>query len=392
MKINGKEDEEKVFSVSEYLDLINEALYNPVSIRGEIGEKLYKYPNYTFFNLLEKEEMLPCFVFQEVIGKVGVAIEAGMEIIITGYSEVYKKTGQLKFQIRKIELVGEGMLKKQFEVLKKRLSASGYFDDKHKKPIPKFPERIGLITSAYGKGARKDFLTNLGSFGFQISFYDSKVEGVYALNEMVDAITQFNKNSPNTDVLVLTRGGGNWESLRPFNSEEIVKSIFASKIPVITGIGHENDETLADFVADFRASTPTHAAKVLVDEWEKAALFILELEKNILSLINKIFGSIKERINIFGNEFTFQIKKELDVRNSSLDNIMKNINNSFQDYFRKFEVLRREFVKNIFQIGSSITFEKKKIKDLLNFLITSNKRWIKSQNTLLINSSFLTQI
>ncbi len=376
--------EEKVFSVSEYITFLNSILkHHSVMIRGEVGEKLYNYPKYTFFNLLEKETILRCFALQEVIEKVGVELEGGMEIIIVGHSKIYEKTGELKFHIEKIELIGEGILKKQFEVLKKRLSASGYFDAKHKKLIPRFPEKIGLITSTYGKGAKKDFLTNLGDLGFQISFYDSKVEGISAISEIIEAITWFNKNLPDIEVIVLTRGGGNWESLRPFNSEEIVKTIFASKIPIVTGIGHENDDTLADYAADLRASTPTHAAEVLTKEWEKADFFISEAGKTISSLLNKNFRNAKERINYFKDNFASKIKRDIDLQHRNLTNMMKNLDSSFQNYFRKFEVLQREFIKNISFIKKVLDMKKEKTKNLLDFLTSNNKKWLKSQKTIL---------
>ena len=380
----GSKVKEKVFSVSEYLEFLNNILKNlSVTIRGEIGEKLSEYPRYTFFNLLEKKAVLQCFVYKEAIESAGVVLEGGMEIMVKGYPEIYEKTGSLNFQVEKIELVGEGMLKKQFEVLKKRLSASGYFEDKYKKPIPRFPEKIGLITSAYGKGAKKDFLTRLGNLGFNIMFYDSRVEGIFALNEIVEAITWFNQNLPNMDAIVLTRGGGNWESLRPFNSEEIVKAIFASKIPVITGIGHENDNTLADYVADIRASTPTHAAVVLTDGWKKSVIFIGGVEKTFSSLINKTFLDVKERIYLFENYFISKIKKEINIQSENLKNIIKDLNNSFQNYFRKFEFLQREFVKNVSRINISLNTKREKVKDLSDSLISNNERWLENKKTIL---------
>lgn len=380
----GSKTEEKVFTVSEYLDFLNDILkHRSVTIRGEIGEKLYNYPRYTFFNLLEKEVILKCFVYQEVIDRIGVTLEGGMEIMVTGYPKIYEKKGELTFQVEKIELVGEGILKKQFEILKKRLLASGYFDKEHKKPISRFPEKIGLITSAHGKGAKKDFLISLGDFGFHILFYDSKVEGISALNEITEAIIWFNQNFPNIDALILTRGGGSWESLRPFNSEEIVKTIFASKIPVITGIGHENDETLADYVADFRASTPTHAARVLADRWKEASFFIAGVEKAIPSLVNKTFQGARERINLFENYFASKIKREINIQSNNLSNIMKNINNSFQNYFRNFEILQREFVRNIYRIKSLLNIKKDKVARLLDYLIANGGRWLKNQKTFL---------
>jgi len=258
---------EKIFTVSEFLEFLNNILTPcQATIKGEVGERIDSYPGYTFFNLLDKKKsILKCFAFKEVISGLGIPLEPGMEIKVTGYPEIRKNRGELKFQIQRIELIGEGVLKKQYEILKKRLEAAGYFAPERKKPIPEFCENIGLITSEYGKGAKKDFLTHLGNFGFKVFFYDVRVEGSFSLYEIIEAIRWFNTNLPYIDVLVLTRGGGDWESLSPFNSEEIVKTIFASKIPIITGIGHENDQTLADLAADFRASTPTHAAKVLTD-------------------------------------------------------------------------------------------------------------------------------
>ena len=171
--------------------------------------------------------------------------------------------------------------------------------------------------------------------------------------------------------------------MRPFNSEEIVKTIFASKIPVITGIGHENDETLADYVADFRASTPTHAARVLADRWKELLFFIAGVEKAIPSLVNKTFQGARERINLFENYFASKIKREINIQSNNLSNIMKNINNSFQNYFRNFEILQREFVRNIYRIKSLLNIKKDKVARLLDYLIANGGRWLKNQKTFL---------
>jgi exodeoxyribonuclease VII large subunit len=290
--------EEKVFSVSEFLDFLNEILVRErVIVQGEIGEKMNNYPRYSFFNLLDKDgSILKCFAWQEVIEALGIEMKPGMEIRVIGYPEIRKNRGELNFQVERIELLGEGVLKRQFEILKKKLEALGYFDVEIKKPIPQFCENIGLITSRVGRGALKDFLTHLGSFGFKIFFYETKVEGSFAVNEISEAINWFNQNMPKLDVLVLIRGGGDWESLKPFNSEEIVKAIFASKIPIITGIGHEDDTTLADLAADLRASTPTAAAKILNKNWELAKVNISKIEIDFNNSLKKIFGIVKEKI------------------------------------------------------------------------------------------------
>ena len=291
--------QDKVFTVSEFLDFLNNIL-KPlrVVVQGEIGEKMVNYPRFSFFDLLDKQDgsILQCFTWKSVLDQVGIKLEPGMEIKVIGYPNLRKDKGGFNFQVERIELIGKGILKKQFEILKKRLALEGYFNPELKKPIPKFPKNIGLITSKYGRGARKDFLTHLANFGFQVFFYDVKVEGSFAINEISQAITWFNQNLPQIDVLVLTRGGGSWESLKPFNSEELVKVIFSSKIPVITGIGHEDDETLVDLVADLRASTPTDAAKILSQNWILAYEKIKTLERNFSAFCSRIFKSKQESI------------------------------------------------------------------------------------------------
>jgi exodeoxyribonuclease VII large subunit len=372
--------EEKVFSVSEFLDFLNEVLKPCRAIvQGEVGEKVNNYPNYTFFNLLDKDNsILKCFAFQEVIEKLGIGLEAGMEIKVIGYPEIRKNRGELKFQVERIELIGEGILRKQFEILRKKLLALGYFDPKFKKSIPRFCENIGLITSKYGKGAKKDFLTHLGNFGFQIVFYDVRVEGSFALYEIIEAIHWFNQNLPQTNVLVLTRGGGDWESLQPFNSEELVKAIFSSKIPIITGIGHEDDETLADLVADLRASTPTHAAKILNDNWKVASSKVYEFEENLTSSINRITKNVKERIDFLQKNLTSSMKREISLKQTSLRELIRNLNYFFQDYFQQFETLEREFKRNFLKIKILIKNQKIRVEQFLKNLI-KNRNWWKEK-------------
>ncbi len=369
--------EEKVFSVSEFLDSLNEIL-KPcrLIVRGEIAEKMNNYPRYTFFNLLDKDgSILRCFAWKKVIENLGIELEPGMEVKVIGYPEIRKDRGELKFQAERIELVGEGVLKKQFEVLRKKLAALGYFSPEIKKPIPRFCENIGLITSKYGKGAKKDFETHLGKFGFQILFYDVRVEGSFALDEIIEAINWFNQNFPRLDILVLTRGGGDWKSLQPFNTEEMVKVIRASRIPIITGIGHEDDETLAGFTADLRASTPTHAAKILSENWKSASINVYEFEKNLISSINKLFKNVKEKINLFQKNLANKIEEEISFRQKNLKDLIRDLNYFFQGYFQKFLLLEKELKKNFSKVKILIENQKIKVGQYLEDLIKSQNWW-----------------
>lgn len=370
-------NQEKIFSVSEFLDFLNEILTPCHAIvQGEIGEKINNYPGYSFFNLLDKTgSILKCFTFRNVINALGVKLEPGMEIRVIGYPQIRKNRGEFNFQIERIELVGEGILKKQYEILKKKLEVEGYFDTRFKKPIPKFSRNIGLITSKYGRGAKKDFLTHLGNFGFDVKFYDVRVEGPLAVYDIVEAISWFNQNLPEIDVLVLTRGGGSWESLQPFNSEEVVKAIFSSKVPIICAVGHENDETLADFASDLRASTPTDAAKILTEDWKTAVIRLKEWEKNLPSSCQKLLINVKERIFFSAGNITSSFNDKISMQKRTIENLAQRLNYFFKDYFENFKILQRMFQGNSDKIKNILQDQKSKVEQITQDLIQNKTRW-----------------
>lgn len=262
---------EMVFRVGEYLDLVNEMLSQiRPTIEGEVG-RIDRRDRYTFFTLLDDQEeaVLQCFVWEQKLFSSGVKLKEGMKLRVSGYGRTYKRRGTFSFEVTHLGLLGEGAVKQAFEQLKARLEAEGYFSSESKQPIPEYPTKIGLITSKFGD-ARMDFLTHLGEFGYNIYHCDVRVEGLYAVDDVVGAIRYFNESMPELDVLVITRGGGSWESLQAFNSEQMAKAIRASKIPIVTGIGHENDFTIADWCADIRCSTPTATGKLLSEKWRQA--------------------------------------------------------------------------------------------------------------------------
>jgi len=368
-----------IFSVSEYLDFLNKYL-EPCRaiIQGEIGERIYQNPRYSYFNLLDKENsVLKCFVWNWVLKNLGLSLKSGTEVKVIGYPSIYKRTGEFSFQVERIELVGEGMLKKQYEALKIQLEKEGYFAPERKKPLPMFSEKIGLITSKYGDGAKNDFLKHLDNFGFEIYFFDARMEGSLALREIISAIEWFNKNMPNIDVIALIRGGGDWESLKAFNTREIVEAIVASRIPILTGIGHEADYTLADFAADFRASTPTHAAKKLSEDWQKARVTLKIIKNNLKGHFYQKIRAFKKRINehfelfskILGNQF---LKKEL-----LLKNFQKNLNYFFKNHLLNFEKFAKNFKNNFLRLKIINQNRKKETLELAERLEINFTQWYK---------------
>ncbi|MEZ6255163.1 MAG: exodeoxyribonuclease VII large subunit [Patescibacteria group bacterium] len=274
---------ELTLTVGQYLDNVNEILKQiPTSITGEVTEFTDR-GNTIFFTLSDKNEqaILSCLIWKFKFNKLGITLEEGMEVKITGTANMYKPSGRFSFVADTIVPQGEGALKKAYEQLKLKLTEKGYFDASRKRELPNYIEHVGLIT-ADKSDAKKDFETHLGKYGYKIYFQDVRVEGVNAIDNVVNAITSLNQSTYPIEVIVLTRGGGSLESLQAFNSEAVAKAIYGSKIPVISAIGHENDISISDLVADIRASTPTDAGKIISADWREAQEKLATYQNNFV--------------------------------------------------------------------------------------------------------------
>src|SRR3989344_3532460 len=262
----------QTMSVAEFLGAVNSGLKQfKATVEGEITGRVNRRGNVTYFSIhdLEDDAVLQCMGFNSILDKIGISLEQGMTIQVSGYPEIWKRTGGFSFKAFQVQLKGEGLLMRQFEALKRKLELEGLFSEDRKKALPKFIQKIGLITSV-DREAQADFLKHLPKRDILISLFDVRVEGPQAVSQICNAIRWFNEFSTDVGVLVLTRGGGSLENLQAFNSEDVARAIYASKIPTIVGVGHEKDYSIADFVADVRASTPTHAAKIIAKDWELA--------------------------------------------------------------------------------------------------------------------------
>ena len=263
-----------VISVGQYLDLVNDRLREvpfDVQVEGEVSDLRVSHGKWVSFDLKdgEAQAVLKCFM---TVWQLSVPLEDGMRVRVNGAAKVSVKFGKFQMDVRQVELVGEGALKKAYQALKKKLQDEGLFDATRKRPLPTYPERIGLITSrdaaAYG-----DFLRVLGNRwgGVEVTFTSVHVQGANAVPEILSAFATFNAMSEEDrpEVLVLTRGGGGLEDLHAFNDESVARAVFGSRIPVICAVGHERDESLCDYVADVRASTPSNAAERVVPSREE---------------------------------------------------------------------------------------------------------------------------
>jgi len=251
--------------------LLEDAFRN-VWVEGEVSNFTLHTSGHCYLSLKDSGSVISCVIFKHAAAKFPFQIENGMSIICSGRIGVYGKRGQYQLYIDRAEPKGVGALQIAFEQLKAQLHKEGLFEKGHKKPIPVFPETIGIVTSPTG-AAVQDILNVIDRRfkGIHLIVFPVRVQGPGAYKEIIEAIQQFNR-SRNVDVIILARGGGSLEDLWAFNEESVARAIYNSDIPVISAIGHEIDYTISDFVADLRAPTPSAAAELVVQN-KKNTLF-----------------------------------------------------------------------------------------------------------------------
>lgn len=375
--MNKQLNKKDFITINEYLDNINSELARQHGrIIGEVTDiQMYPGRSYLFFKIKDKEEegpaVLTCMMWKNDYSVSGVELELGLEIIVSGTPNIYKPYGRFTFVAKTIELVGEGALKIAYEKLKAKLQKEGLFDEARKKPIPLYPNKIGLITSKDG-AVIADFSTNIGKFGYKISFIDSRVEGQLATEELLNSIKTF--RNKDIDVLVIIRGGGSMESFLPFNNEILVREIANFPKPVLVGIGHEKDVSLLGLVSDLMVSTPTAVANTLNESWEQAGSIITLSEQ-------KIF-----------NKFQNTIQEKKDYIRDSLDKMKNAFQEIFNDFARVQESLKIGFnsIKNrMSEIDRRINGALIPVFKKINFSISSTKDRVYSSIVKEIFDSFV---
>jgi exodeoxyribonuclease VII large subunit len=390
----GGREANKIFEVGEYLDFINDKLSNfEARVKGEVSSVDIR-GNYIFFGIKDKEgeSMISCFVWKNDYETSGVDLEEGMEVVIWGYPNIYKPSGRLSFQVKLIELVGEGILKKAYEELKKKLENEGLFAPERKKPLPKFVQKIGLVTSHQG-AAIGDFISNVGNYGYKIKFFDSRVEGKQAIFDLVRGVKWFNENATDLDALVLVRGGGSLESLQAFNTEALVREIANSKIPVLAGIGHEQDVTLAALAADMMVSTPTAAALEIRRPWDEAIHEVERAEKNIFNIFEGSLVNVERELRDSENILSRKLSEIFERFRRAIENLKRNLvkikmkidydrnylSGAGEILIRKYTRLFSDFVNKLKLLAEKIALHNPERQLALGYsLVMINKKIIRS--------------
>ncbi|MBN1124410.1 MAG: exodeoxyribonuclease VII large subunit [Sedimentisphaerales bacterium] len=263
----------KTYSVSEINALIRVTLEgglpSRLTVSGQISGFKRHSSGHCYFSLKDQNSLLTCVMWKSKFSTVKFAPEDGLAVLATGHIDVYEPTGRYQFYVDRLQPAGVGALQLAFEQMVKRLQAEGLFDEKHKKPLPRYPMRIGIVTSQSGAAFAdiRDSIKNRWPCA-RLFLFPVPVQGEGAAQEIAQTVREVNRRNRTSrpDLLIVGRGGGSLEDLWTFNEESVARAIFDSQIPVISAVGHEVDITIADLVADARASTPTKAGVIAVPD------------------------------------------------------------------------------------------------------------------------------
>jgi exodeoxyribonuclease VII large subunit len=335
----------KVSQLNQFIKkyLSSNSILNNLRVEGEISNLKTSKTGYTYFTLCDDSSCINCVCFYtDNISK------NGDKIVVDGELSVYEARGTYQIIVRNIERIGMGKILQDLELLKEKLKARGMFEKN--KPLPLYPENIGIITSKTG-AAIKDILITFESVkaDIEITIYNALVQGDNSRQHIIDGIKKFNE--VNVDVILISRGGGSFEDLNIFNDINIAEEAFKSKIPIVTGIGHETDRTLIDYVADVYCHTPTAAAERIIRGYK-------DIQTKLDSLIYNLKSSSKNYINLKSSELksskyilkSYLPLEEIYIKKNQLENhkhfIKKQLENKLNKINYQLDIIHEKIINN----------------------------------------------
>ncbi|MBI4656984.1 MAG: exodeoxyribonuclease VII large subunit [Elusimicrobia bacterium] len=347
--------EPKIYSVTELNLIVKHLLeetFIEVWVEGEISGFKESSLGHIYFDLKDSDSIISCVIYKGFSRFLKFEPENGLLVKIRAQVTAYSRQSKYQLNVKEMLPGKIGPLQLAFEQLKKKLQAEGLFDRSRKKPIPMFPQKIAVVTSLHG-AAIKDILSILGRRypNLNILICPVKVQGEGAKEEISGAIDLLNKNFRDIDVMLIGRGGGSIEDLWAFNEEMVARAIANSRIPVISCVGHETDFTIADFVADMRASTPSNAAELVVQNKEEIRQHLRNMEKRLIQSLKIFYENLKGRFIILVENRIFRNPEIL------LINLMQRLDNIN-------EVLMEEIEFKIKSFSEKLRFETEKLNNL----------------------------
>lgn len=381
----------KEYSVSELNSSIKNIMennFNLIKVRGEISQTNKHSSGHIYFILKDGNSSISSICWRSTVPRLNIKIEDGISVIVKGRITTYELQSKYQIIIDQVDYEGEGALLKLLEQRKKKLSLLGYFDNKNKKLIPKFPSRIGVITSETG-AVIKDIIHRVSErFPLELLLYPANVQGEKSLKDLIDGINYFNNTLSTPDLIIIARGGGSLEDLMSFNEEELVKKIGESKIPIISAVGHETDFTLCDLVADLRAPTPTAAAEIAVPD-RKDLFFKINSSYTLMSnILLKKIGEKKLNLEVFTNKFP-NITNLINNKYQNLDYFEEKIKDSLNIILKNSKI---KFFSKVEKINKRILYQRieflyEKINTLNKGIKIQLKNFIQSKKTLITSSN-----
>ena len=320
----------------------NDPYLHKVFLQGELSNFRYRRNSHQYFSLKDEKSKINVVMFRSYFDKVKFKPEEGMKVYVTGYVSVYGPQGSYQFYAESMEPAGLGALYEQLKQLQRKLANEGLFDQKYKKPLPRFPDYIAVVTSASGAVIHDILVTVNRRFPHaEVDLFPAQVQGDSAADSLISAMKQIAQFKDKYDVMIIGRGGGSLEDLWPFNEEGVVRQVFAMKMPVISSVGHETDTTLCDLVADVRAATPTAAAEYATPNLADELINIRQMQNSLVSSMQNTIRIRRDTLNRINNSVIMREPTRLyDEQAQTLDLLRDNLHNNM---VRQLERRRQSF-------------------------------------------------
>ncbi len=340
----------KVSEVNQYIKqmMTRDPILNRINIEGELSNFKLHTSGHAYFSLKDGEAKINCAWFGAVYDPIVKELGDGMAVSCQGSITIYEKEGKYQLAVKQVALMGIGQLAEKFEKLKKKLSDLGYFDNDYKKKLPFMPKRVALVTSSTGAVLR-DLLSVSGrrNPNIDVLVVPTMVQGAQAAEDIVRSIRKVNDQKL-ADVIILARGGGSIEELWPFNEEIVAKAIFESDIPIVSAVGHETDVTIADFVADLRAATPSEAAELVFVDLYAIRSYMQEMVYKLELEMNKKLKDVKNQLAIHNPDREYgRIKLDMDHRRALLSLLRGQVVKAMQVQINKKKMDAKEIVSKM---------------------------------------------
>ncbi|MFP8488944.1 exodeoxyribonuclease VII large subunit [Gracilimonas sp. Q87] len=373
-------------SVSQLTDKIKNVLeknFIDILVEGETSNVNQSRNGHYYFTLKDSNASLPCVIWRSTAQRLDLNLSDGQQIVVGGDIQVYAPHGRYQMIVSLVQQAGIGKLQQAFEKLKAKLKAEGLFEEHHKKPLPKFPQTIGVVTSATG-AAFQDIRSTFEKRWplATVKLHHASVQGVNAAGEIVRGIEYFS-SSKNVEVMIIGRGGGSLEDLWPFNEETVARAVFKSEVPVISAVGHEVDFSISDFVADARAATPTQAAVLAVPDINEIRFLVEDKTKKLEIHTTGAIQLYKDKVSNLAKSHALQVvKQKMDSAHVNIQNLREKLAHKAESQIRKRQKILISLSHALDKQNPNEPLEKGFVR------VWQNEKWIRQSDSFKEKESF----